>query len=87
MKTFKPGTVVVFDPSNFNSKFWDNLSEKDRKKYYGHLGYGQKKLKHFIFLCDVKNADEHCVLINMDNQKVEPMHHTSQFREVTEEEF
>lgn len=25
MKTFEPGTVVVFDPNNLNPEFWDNL--------------------------------------------------------------
>jgi len=29
-RTFKPGTVVVFDPESFTKEFWGSLSEKDR---------------------------------------------------------
>ncbi len=87
MKTFEPGTVVVFEPKNFNSEYWGNLPEKDRLKYYGPLGYGQEKLKLFVFLCEIKNAPGHCVLVSLDDQVVETMRHTSDFREVTEEEF
>ncbi len=86
-KKFKRGTVVVFDPSNFNPEYWNNLSEKDRLKYYGPLGYGKKKLKCFVFLTEIRNAPGHCVLINLDDQKIETMRHTSDFREVKEDEF
>ena len=37
------GTVVVFEPNNFNPEFWNNLPEKDRIRYYGVLGYGSDK--------------------------------------------
>ena len=86
-KKFKPGTVVVWDHSNFNRKWWDKLPEEDRKKYYEVLGYGREKPVFFVFLCEIINAPAHCVLVNMDNQKVETMRHTSEFREVTEDEF
>lgn len=86
-KTFKPGTVVVFEPKNFNPKFWNALSEKDRIKYYGPLGYGAKELKRFVFLTEIKNAPGHCVLVSMDDQTIETMRHTSDFREVTEDEI
>lgn len=43
MKNFKKGTVVVFDPESFNKDFWKNLSEEDKIKYYGSLGYGTKQ--------------------------------------------
>jgi hypothetical protein len=85
--TFNPGTVVVFDPRNFNPDFWNSLSEEDRVKYYGPLGYGAEKPKFFVFLCEIRNAPGHCVLLALDNQKIETMRHTSDFREVTEEEF
>jgi hypothetical protein len=86
-KQFKPGTVVVFEPKNFNPGFWDNLSEAERHKSYGSLGYGSDKLKYFVFLCEIKNAPGHCVLVSLDNQKLETMRHTNDFREVMDEEF
>jgi hypothetical protein len=85
--TFEPGTVVVFEPNNFNPSYWNALSEEDRVKYYGALGYGQKKKKFFVFLCEIKNAPGHCVLVSLDDQKIETMRHTDNFREVDEEEF
>lgn len=46
-----PGSVVVFEPTHFNPKFWDGLTEKEKKKYYGPLGYGAKSLNYlFIFV-------------------------------------
>ena len=81
---FKIGTVVVFEPKNFNPDFWNNLSEEDRIKFYGPVGYGQKKL--FVFLAEIKNAPGHCVLVDMDDGHVEVMRHTTDFREATEEE-
>lgn len=86
-KKFKRGTVVVFDPSNFNPEYWKNLSEEDRLKYYGTLGYGSRKPKFFVFLTEIRNAPGHCVLVALDDQHLETMRHTSDFREVTEEEF
>lgn len=86
-KKFKAGTVVVFDPRNFNPDYWNNLSEEDRIKYYGALGYGQEKLKLFVFSMHIKNAPGHCVLVSMDDSHTEMMRHTDDFREVTEEEI
>jgi hypothetical protein len=92
-KKIKRGSVVVFDPSNFNPKFWDDLSEEDRIKYYGPLGYGQKQ-KLFVFLCEILTADGypsgHCVLLELNHQQplnIEYMRHTSDFRLATEDEF
>lgn len=85
-EVFKQGTVVVFDPKNLNDKWWDNLSEEDRLKYYGPLGYGQEKLKLWVFLTEIISAPGHCVLIDMDDGHVEVMRHTENFREATEEE-
>jgi hypothetical protein len=87
MKKFKRGTVVVFDPSNLNQEFWKNLSEEDRIKYYGDLGYGSSKPKFFVYLTKIKNAPGHCVLVSLDDQKIETMRHDNDFREVKEEEF
>ena len=86
-KEFEPGTVVVFDPTHFNPDFWSGLKEKDKIKHYGSLGYGQEKLHFFTFLCEIKNAPGHCVLVSLEDQHIETMRHTVDFREVTEEEF
>jgi hypothetical protein len=87
MKTFESGTVVVFDPFSFEKSFWNNLSEEDKIKYYGSLGYGSDKKKFFIFLTEVKNAPGHCVLVDLDDNHIETMRHTYNFREVEDEEF
>ena len=87
MKTFESVTVVVFDPFSFEKSFWNNLSEEDKIKYYGSLGYGSDKKKFFIFLTEVKNAPGHCVLVDLDDNHIETMRHTYNFREVEDEEF
>ena len=91
MKTFKPGSVVVFDPTHFNPDFWKNLSEEDRIKYYGSLGYGREKPMLFVYMTEIFNADGnpsgHCVLVSLEDQHIEIMRHTSDFRLATEEEF
>jgi hypothetical protein len=86
-REFKPGTVVVFDPESFTKEFWGSLSEKERIKYYGVLGYGKKKSVFFVFLTEIITAPGHCVLVNLDNQQIETMRHTSDFRKVKEDEF
>lgn len=83
---FKPGDTVIWDENNFNPKFWDNLPEEDRIKYYGPLGYGQEKPVLFTFICEHSPQLGHCVLINMHTQEVETMRHTSEFRLATDEE-
>lgn len=85
-QTFKPGTVVVFDPSSFNPNFWDKLPEEDRIKYYGSVGYGSKKTKLFVYMCEI-NDSGHCVLIDMDTKENVLMRHTCDFRPATDEEF
>lgn len=87
MKNFKKGTVVVFDPESFNKDFWKNLSEEDKIKYYGSLGYGTNKKKFFVFLTEVRNAPGHCLLVDLDDGHIETMRHIYNFREVKEDEF
>lgn len=87
IKKFKKGTVVIFDPNNLDQKWWKSLSEEDRIKYYGPLGYGNAKPKFFVYLTEIKNAPGHCVLVSLDNQTIETMRHDSDFREVREDEF
>ncbi|NBO36490.1 hypothetical protein EBU91_02985 [bacterium] len=67
--------------------FWNKLSDQDKIKYYDSLGYGSNKKKFFVFLTEIKNAPGHCVLADLDNGRIEVMRHTSDFREVTEDEF
>lgn len=88
---FPPGQVVVFDPSNFNPDFWNNLPESERIKCYGSLGYGSPKKKLFVFLSPILDTEGndtgHCVLVSLDDQHIETMRHTSDFRVASEEEF
>ena len=86
-KKFKRGTIVVFEPKNFNPAAWNALSEEDRIKYYGALGYGSPKPKFFVYLTEIRNAPGHCVLVSLDDQSIETMRHDQNFREVNEEEF
>ena len=83
---FKPGDTVVFDPDSFNPDYWNKLSEEEKIKYYGPLGYGKDKPLLFTFLCEHSPQIGHCVLVNMETQKVETMRHTDNFRLVTDEE-
>lgn len=89
--SFESGTVVVFEPKNFNQDWWNKQTEEDLLEWYGPLGYGQKKKKLFVYLCEIMAADGHssghCVLVDMDDQHIETMRHTFDFRAVTDEEF
>lgn len=85
-RQFKPGDTVVFDPNNFNPDYWNKLSEEDRIKYYGPLGYGAKRPHFFTYICEHQPQGGHCVLISMEDQHVETMRHPEDFRLVTEDE-
>ena len=98
MSEFKNGDVVVWDGHNkLNPDYWNDLSEETRIKYYGDLGYGQKKPKLFVYLAPImdplyENGDEryhsgHCILISLDNQKIETMVHDAELRLATDKEF
>jgi len=52
----KMGSVVVFEPNNFNPEFWKQFPEEDKIKYYGPLGYGSNKKKFFVFLTEIYAA-------------------------------
>lgn len=86
MKSFKQGTVLVFDPTSFNPGFWEKLPEEDRIKYYGPLGYGAEKKKLFVYICEI-NDSGHCLLVDMDTGLNVLMRHTYNFRPATDEEF
>lgn len=87
MKKIRLNSVVIFDPESFHQNYWNKLSEHLRKRYYGILGYGSKKPKHFVYLGEIKNAPGHCILVDMDTNEVLTMYHTWNFREVTDSEF
>jgi hypothetical protein len=85
-----PGTVVVFEPLNFNQEWWKSQKEADLIKWYSSLGYGQEKRKFFVFMYEILVGNEptgHCILISLDDQTIEIMRHVSDFRPVTDEEF
>jgi hypothetical protein len=93
---FKSGDVVIFEPKNFNPSFWDSLSEEDRIKYYGPLGYGSEKPKLFVYITDImqgtygnekRYSSGHCVLIDMDTNEIQMMRHPTDFRLATDDEF
>ena len=71
--------------------FWngiinDKQKPEDLMEWYGPLGYGQDKPKCFVFLCEIRNAPGHCVLVALDDQKIITMRHIDNFREATDEE-
>lgn len=89
------GDVVVFDPSAFNVDFWNSLTEREKKKFYGRFGYGAKKLKTFVYLQDVFLPDVykgkrmfsgHCLLVDLDTKQI-VFAHPDEFRKATESEF
>ena len=91
-KKILPGDVVVWDPGP-ESNLLTGLSEKQRKKYYGSLGYGASKKKVFVFLspindCSAKRFDSgHCVLVDLADGHLEVMVHTCELRHARDEEF
>lgn len=85
---FRMGDTVMFDPESFNPDYWDNLSNSDKRKYYGDL-YNFDNPDHpylFTFITEHYPQHGHCILINMQNQKIETMRHTSNFRLVEDDE-
>lgn len=86
-KTFRAGdTVVWIGPEAFNKDYWDKVPEYDRIKYYGPLGYGSEKPVLFTFVCEHHPQNGHCMLVNMENQKIETMRHINEFRLAGEDE-
>lgn len=86
-KKFNIGDTVAFDPDSFNKEFWNELSIQQKRRYYGTLyDFDNNKPYLFTFICEHSPQIGHCVLINMDNQKIETMRHTNNFRLVNDEE-
>lgn len=84
---FKPGDAVVFEPANLNPGYWNALTEDERVAYYGPLGYGAKRPVVFVFMGEIRQAPGHCVLVSLDDQHIETMRHTSDFRLVRDDEL
>jgi len=87
IKKIEPGTVVVFDENLINSFVWNRMSQEEKVKNYGFLGYRSDKIKRFVFLCEIKNAPGHCVIVDLETQQLLTMVHTNILREVKPEEF
>lgn len=85
-RKFKLGDTVVFEPKNFNKKWWDAQKKEDLLRYYGSLGYNAPKLHLFMFVAEHSQQPGHCTLISLADQHVETMRHTSDFRLATEDE-
>jgi hypothetical protein len=83
--SFGVGDTVIFDTTKINPECWDGWTETTRIKYYGRYGYGSK-LKLFTFITYHYPQLGHCVLMDMDDGKLLPMCHDSDFRLVTDEE-
>jgi hypothetical protein len=98
---FKPGNTVVFNSSNLTIwdkytekekrhyygcfyKIRDIHSDIILETYCTPID--QCKLKIFTFICEHHPQTGHCVLMDMDNGKLLPMCHVSDFRLATEEE-
>ena len=84
--SFEPGTVVVFDPESFDEEYWSALSEDQKLTYFGKLGYGSDEPVQFIFLCEIRQAPGHCVLLPMAGGTPVTMMHTDNFKKVPIEE-
>ena len=87
MKAFKPGTVVVLNEKKLKGKWWDELTEKKRQEFYGLLGYGSNPPKCFVFITEIVSAPGHCVVMDLDTNKLLSMYHTENFRKATDSEF
>lgn len=82
---FNPGDTVVFDPRMLNPDYWDKLSETNRIKYYGWTGYPEKK-NLFTFLCYHRPQYGHCILVDMQTQRILTMRHPDELRLAIDEE-
>jgi len=83
---FRMGDTVIFDEHSFNPEYWHSLSEEEKIRYYGDLGYGQKKPKPFTFITEMYPQIGHCILIDIQTGKIETMRHSGDFRLATDEE-
>ncbi len=83
---FIPGNTITFDYDSFNKTYWDRLSEKDKVKYYGPIGYKADPIKLYTFICEMSPQFGHMVIIEIGTGKIETMRHVNDFRLATEDE-
>lgn len=78
------GDTLVFDIDAVD----ETLPEALIRQYYGHLYNldNPDKPYLFTFIAEHRPQSGHCILINMQNQKIEIMRHIDDFRLITEEE-
>lgn len=81
------GDAVVWTQDGFNSDFWNDLSEEDKIKYYGPLGYGADRPIVFVFITEINQATGHCILVSLKDQSVDTFRHTNEFRLATDDEM
>lgn len=67
-------SIVKFDRENCPDEYW----EKYYKKVFEN--------KTFIFLGEVAQAPEHCILLDAKNNEILTMWHTEDFIELTDKE-
>jgi hypothetical protein len=84
----KVNSIVVFneDISVYNTKTKKKVLFRDKYpldyiKYFKHL-----EDRQFIYLGDIVQSPGHCILIDMEDGHIEVMHHTDNFRVLTEDE-
>lgn len=82
---FRLGDTITFDETSFNPEFWANLTEEEKKRYYGRYGYGNATLMLFVFICE-SPQNGHSILVDTDTGEVLTMVHARNFRLATEEE-
>lgn len=85
---FQIGDTLIFDPNSFDQEYWNKLSDEDKRKYYGDLYNFDNPDDPYFFTFIAEHAPQngHCILINMQNQKIETMRHISDFRLVNDDE-
>ena len=74
MKKIKQYSLVKFDYDNIKKEFHEYY--KDVFKYNAH----------YIFLGDIPNMEDHCIVIGVENKNIEIGYHTENFIELTEDE-
>jgi hypothetical protein len=68
-------SFVVFDKTT--------VSKKDYEKYYKPIFDG----KLFVFLGEIKQCPDHCILTDLSDGKIIGMYHTENFREANKNEY
>lgn len=86
-KQFKLGDSITFNFKLYK-KMLENLSEEEKIKRFGSVGYGRPKNNPLVFtyICEHFPQNDHCVLVNMSTKEITIMRHISDYRFATEDE-